>query len=51
MANAENFSYLDWEQFNNRGRALHKKLQAIVKNDYIVVYAMSFEEQYGSFDG
>lgn len=51
MLNSENFNDLDWDRFNSRGKVLHKNLQAIVKNDYIVVYAMSFEEQYGSFDG
>ena len=47
----ENFNDLDWDRFNSRGKVLHENLQAIVKNDYIVVYTMSFEEQYCSFNG
>lgn len=34
----------DWDDFNKEGRELRRKLQEIVLEDYIIVYATSYEE-------
>lgn len=34
----------DWDKFDKVGRALHKELQEIVQDKFIVTYFMSFEE-------
>lgn len=36
--------WFSWDEFNKQGRKLHKKLQEILKNDFIFVYNESFEE-------
>ncbi len=34
----------DWDEFDKRGKQIHKELQEIVSADYIIVYTKSFEE-------
>lgn len=36
--------WFSWEEFNKQGRRLHKKLQEILKNDFIIVYNESVKE-------
>lgn len=38
----------DWEEFNRIGRAIHRDLQAFMKDRYIITYSKSFEESYGN---
>lgn len=39
-------SGFDWVAYNKKGRELHKKLQDIIKKDYIILYEKSAEEFY-----
>lgn len=45
-----NTADLDWEEFNERGLALARRLQDEIKADYIVLYARSHDEIVGSAD-
>jgi hypothetical protein len=38
----------DWEAFNETGHALFLELKERIKDNYILMYAKSFEETYGT---